>query len=341
MSQSSENHIIENDVPDLPHRVLSTYARLWQFETWLRRMAYVELRARDGDEWSKAINGVDRAQNADSRLTHMPTPETDPLSFTLFSRLLALISDARNWDMFTHYLPPKSIWEAKMEELTQIRNRVAHFRKGHVDDLQRVRQLLRDIDKGFWHFCTSFNDTTPVLPQNEDPVTMEFLELDPFPYTQFPDGSWGRVGSAPPNMNIMLTVELSKRPWATAAPAVDGSKGYIYSIHISARNEREMDYSSFLEVTKKIHPHLIYICLDTFSQSVGVTFPAVLGAAKVIDSVRYLYQSAQSSMRPKRHTTEHDDYVQNLSEKWPEFVLGPENPLTFLGPDMACPFFAA
>ncbi len=34
-----------------------------------------------------------------------------------------------------------------------------------------------------------------------------------------------------------------------------------------------------------------------------------------------------------------DRTVQKLSEKWPEYVLGPKNPLTFLGPDMPCSFF--
>jgi hypothetical protein len=29
-------------VPELPQRVLDTYCRLWQLETWLRRLVYVE-----------------------------------------------------------------------------------------------------------------------------------------------------------------------------------------------------------------------------------------------------------------------------------------------------------
>jgi hypothetical protein len=30
---------------ELPKRVVVTYIRLWQLETWLRRMVYIELRA--------------------------------------------------------------------------------------------------------------------------------------------------------------------------------------------------------------------------------------------------------------------------------------------------------
>ena len=39
----------------LPGELLSTYARLWEFETWLRMMVYVELRACYGDNWEKHL----------------------------------------------------------------------------------------------------------------------------------------------------------------------------------------------------------------------------------------------------------------------------------------------
>jgi hypothetical protein len=166
-----------DQVAELPKHMLSTYARLWQLETWLRRMVYVELRALYGDDWSKGIN-VDKHLNADKRLTHMPTPEKDPLSYITFSQLARLISE--NWDAFGCYLPPQNIWEAKLEEVGQIRNRVAHFRSGHADDHARVLQFLRDIDRGFWTFCTSYNNPQPILPATDDPITAHFLPYDPF-----------------------------------------------------------------------------------------------------------------------------------------------------------------
>lgn len=42
-------------VSELPPQILETYAYLWQFETWLRRMVYVQLRALDGDAWESKI----------------------------------------------------------------------------------------------------------------------------------------------------------------------------------------------------------------------------------------------------------------------------------------------
>jgi hypothetical protein len=31
--------------------------------------------------------------------------------------------------------------------------------------------------------------------------------------------------------------------------------------------------------------------------------------------------------------------IQGVADSWPEYVLGPANPLTFLAPDMPCNFF--
>ena len=63
-------------VPELPQRILDTYARLWQLETWLRRLVYVELRALCGDDWASKVSDTERVKKADKRLTHMPfTPE--------------------------------------------------------------------------------------------------------------------------------------------------------------------------------------------------------------------------------------------------------------------------
>jgi len=181
---------------ELPERVLHTYSRLWQLETWLRRLVYIELRALAGDEWRLKIRGADSPWEADKRLTHMPTTESDPLSYVQFSELRRITSD--DWRLFEPFLPPKSIWEVKLEEISQIRHRIAHFRRGHHDDLQRVIQLLRDLYPGFWRFCTSYNDAHPILPQSDDPVESHFLHLTPSRGVRCPTGSGhGQVSRTP------------------------------------------------------------------------------------------------------------------------------------------------
>ena len=48
---------------------------------------------------------------------------------------------------------------------------------GHRDDLSRVEQLLRDVDQGFWSFCTSYNSRLPILPHSNDKLAEHFLYL--------------------------------------------------------------------------------------------------------------------------------------------------------------------
>ena len=336
-NEHKENIIDTDYVKELPQRVLQTYACLWQFETWLRRMVYIELRAFCGDDWVSMISNYDRSREGDKRLTHMPTPEGDPLSYTPFSEIKKIIS--AHWELFSTYFPPKNIWEAKLEEVSQVRNRVAHFRRGHSDDLQRVVQLLRDIDQGFWMFCTSFNDSRPILPPSKDCVTKKFLDLDPFPFTEVEENKWARVGSADPSVPLAVTIETLKRPWADPTDNIDGYKGYIYEINILARNQRTFDYRKFLESTKRIHDRLVHICLDSFANSVRITLPSVLGAKTVIEIIKEFIEISRCYIFPGRSLGLNDDSVQRLSEEWPEYVLGPENPLTFLAPDMPCTFF--
>jgi len=203
-----------HDVRELPDRILQTYSRLWQLETWLRRMVYVELRAVVGDAWTTRVK-VDKtegSQKADKALTHMPTPEEDPLSYAQLSELRRIIRENR--PLFDPFLPPEKIWDARMDEIAQVRHRVAHFRKENEHDLDRVAHLLRDIDKGVWKFCTSYNNVHSVLPQTGDPVVAHFLPLDLLPWVKIKRGEWARVGSIPHDEWFGVTVETTAQPWA-------------------------------------------------------------------------------------------------------------------------------
>lgn len=85
-------------VPEVPVHVLNTYSRLWQLETWLRTMVYVELRALLGDDWATGLSPSSISFQADKSLSHMPTPEMNALSYAQLSKLTQLI--ASNWDCF-------------------------------------------------------------------------------------------------------------------------------------------------------------------------------------------------------------------------------------------------
>jgi hypothetical protein len=328
-------------VPELPKRVLTTYVRLWQIETWLRRMVYVELRASYGNNWQQEVAGqrTSKSLAADARLTHMPTPERDPISYATFGDLCQTLEG--HWDLFSTYLPPKDLWTAKLQEISQIRNRAAHFRIGHDDDLQRVLQFIRDIDQGFWRFCTSYNDAFPVLPPSRDPVAKRFHHLNQFPYVKVETRAWAMMGIADPEAIINVTINVLQRPWQrNRKPGrIAGQVGLLYDIHIVARDNRYFDYARFLQDTVRLHSSLVHICLDSLESSIRVTIPAVLGTRAVNTLTQRLLDWLPNSLRRGRGP-EPSDGVQRLADRWPEYVLGPKNPLCFLAPDMPCSFFA-
>jgi len=333
---SQQPQIPQRLVPEIPQQTLDTYSRLWQLETWLRRMVYVELRALAGDDWASTIRSV--GMDADKRLIHMATPISDPLSFAQFSELRRLIS--ANWRLFANYLPPQSIWDAKIEEVSQIRHRVAHFRPGHQDDLQRVTQLIRDIDLGVWRFCTSYNDSRPVLPQSDDPVEMRFLALDSFPWSPVGDG-WARIGMADPEARYDMIIEVLCRPWAQWTIPVTGKEGFLYDIRIHARQSRLLDYKQFLTQTSPLHLHFGHICLSDDFRWLRLTLPAILGAKRIIEILDEVDRALLYCLSQSVGGSQQEGAAQRLADSWPDYVLGPGHPLAFLTPDMPCSIFGA
>lgn len=325
-------------ISELSPDVLTTYAHLWQFETWLRRLVYVQLRALDGAEWEakiKAEKAVGPKRN-DKRMTHMPTPEDDVLSFIQLSELQRVITD--HWSLFEAYLPPKTIWEAKLEEVVAIRHRIAHFRSLHQDDLPRVKQFLRDIDQGFWRFCTSYNNSHPVLPQMNDPVVAHFLPFDLFAWSEIDDNQWARNGHADPSERFTMTVEILRMPWATWSEPIAGQRGFLYDVSITARGARHYDYRRLLHWTKVQHPYAVHLCLGGGATNFRVTLPAILGAPQLIRIIEVFYECAQNCLQPGSDRPS-ATALEAMANEFPEYVLGPQNPLTFLSPDMPCTFF--
>ncbi|MCK9375574.1 MAG: hypothetical protein M0P73_05430 [Syntrophobacterales bacterium] len=347
MVESNEdipNRLIEalNTVGELPERVVETYVRLWQLEIWLRRMVYVEFRAAYGDEWETHIV-TSRGRNsreADDRLTHMPTPEADLLSYSTFSDVCSTIEKESFWQYFQQYLPPKDLWTAKLIEIKLIRNRVAHFRRGHFDDLQRTLQLLRDLDKGFWGFCTSYNATRPVLPPTDDPVIHKFIHLNQFPYQQIEDNKWVMIGIADPNAWFAVTIEIISREWSknNRIPPIAGKQGFFYDVVIVGRKQRNFDYRRYFEDTQSLHKHCVHLVPDSFSNSLRVTIPSILGKDKIIEIIDgFIFWLSNSLHSPILKLSK--DEVRALADEMPEYILNPSNPLAFLEPSMQCSFF--
>jgi len=328
----------KQEVNELPNETLQIYARLWQLETWLRRMVRVELMALKGEAFGQDIRCHKKAFEADKTLHHMSTPEEDALSYAQFSEVKRLMLD--NWEVFSTYLPPRNIWEAKLEEVMQIRHRVAHFRTCHKDDYSRVCQLLRDIDRGFWRFCTSYNQTWGILPASSNPVSAEYMALDPFPWTETADKMWARLGSADPALRVAVTVETTDRIWSVPQSSLN-YPGRLYDVHFLARNQRQFELIRLLESTQRLHRKAIFVCLDQFANGLRVTLPSVLGSQQIIEILNSYLEACRSALTSARDIPVNDMTVQRIADAWPEYILGPSNPLAFLSPGMECSFFGA
>jgi hypothetical protein len=324
------------DIPGFPERNLETYARLWQLETWLRELVYVQLRARAGDSWDGYVQRAGRPKTNDKRLTHMPTAEENLLSYAQLSEVRTIIADS--WSLFESYLPPQNLWEAKLDEVSQIRHRVAHFRSTHADDLARVVQLLRDIDAGMWRFCTSYNDPRPVLPPDKDPVVAAFQRFECFPWTEVENNRWARLGHADPDQRLVLQVEVLSMPWATWELPIVGKEGFLYSVLIYARGHHNHDFKRLLEYTRPMHKHVVHLCLDGGRKSFRLTIPAVLGNDLVSKIITTFHDAALNTLRPGLDMLA-DERVQQFADTQPEYVLGPSHPMTFLTPEMPCSVF--
>jgi hypothetical protein len=191
---------------DLPSGVnpdaVKGYCLFYQLERWLREMVYLELKAHFGESWWKEVEkalqrsragGIPAARSliADKQHPHMSTPENDPLWFLSFDSLLKIIFDGDLWRFFETYLTTKRLVRAKFEEIASIRNRIAHYRALHKDDVDRVAAALRDLDSGFWRFCTSYNNGSWFIPPfTQDPIYKYFAARQHLGPTKTTAGSY-------------------------------------------------------------------------------------------------------------------------------------------------------
>lgn len=312
------------------------YARLWQLEKWLREMVYVELKTKKGKNWFK-FTTTKKTYEEDKLLTHIATTDDNPLGYITFPELLKIIGN--NWGLFSCYLPPRNIWEVKVIEIIHIRNRIAHFRSTNKYDIDRLIQFLRDIDKGLWVFCTDYNDLHPILPPERDVVAKKYLDLDPFSFKEIAPNQWARVGVAPRELSYTLSINFMKRKWAEDTKEIAGVAGYIYDVSIILRNDKIFKYNELLSGIRKFKRELIHVCLDALSDSIRVTIPAVIGVDTVCNIIDGLIDAVDNSITLSILRDKDKNAVHKLSNEWPEYVLGPQNPLTYLCHDMPCSFF--
>ncbi len=268
-------------------------------------MVYLELKAQFGGTWWNEVEealkrartkGItaEKSLEADKRHPHMSTPENDPLWFLSFDSLVKVVLDRKLWKLFEGFLTTKRLLRAKLEEVRPARNRIAHFRSLHADDYRRLQTLLRDVDRGFWQFCTSNNDVTAALLN--DPAVAHFLGGDSSRSHNnkiYPFSAVATKGC------VELSIRYSLRPRIRLSPGRKRfpRRGRLYDIAFFIRPSSSrtfLEYREILAATKPVHANIVHIKLDFFQMLLRVTIPAVLDPKIIIETIEDFFEACSN-----------------------------------------------
>jgi hypothetical protein len=287
----------------MPARSLALYARWWQLENWLRQLAYTELRAAHGISWVthvKTAAGRSAGRQAiDSRYVHMASVDGDnPIAYLDYKELCRLITS--NWELFDCALFDKESWEARQSELLQIRHRIGHMRRPHEDDLNRIEQILRDLERGTFITLASYNRRyVPDPRKNSDPITVAWIREEDSTAKDL-------INHAARQYEIQTEIEVSRRPWAEWQDNLACARGILWHVQFRARDRaidiRSLWYSSYI---KSIRPLIVHM-LSGHPGQVEFTFSAVDDPRQISDAIEQTLKGVLRASAVDR-SSDHDE----------------------------------
>lgn len=274
----------------VPPASLALYARWWQLESWLRELVYVELRARYGSRWEDVVRAASGRQSQDATYTHMQGPDTqNPLAYLDYSQIVSLIDE--NWDMFAYALLTKKAWDGRQEELKRIRHRIGHMRRPHPDDLGRLEQTLRDLERGTFVALASYNDgETPDLDEHTDAVTRGWLRGEH-------EDAQRLISHALRQYETRLILQSSVRPWVPAGRRTGHGEGHLWHAEFFLRS-RSVDAASLWYDTQidSVRPLIVHMsCFDPYH--IGFTFSGADDDEAVADAIGAVFDAVLMNAR--------------------------------------------
>jgi hypothetical protein len=272
----------------------------------------------------------------------MATEHQSALSYLSTGQLLAAIRN--NWSLFDQYLPPRDIFDARVAEVEQIRHRVAHFRNPNERDIERLSLFLRDLDKGVWHFCTSYCGSGSILqPGMSDPVSQHFDDthnVRRIVEMMAINSGWryADVDRMQPVLGFQL--HYSVRPWANPTGlSLCGLQGVIYHATFVANissYRSVLPAPEILRLTEHVHVNCIHIRVERH-HAIEVTVPSILGSTKVIATIEKFLDACCGSVHRGDPAAQVD--ADRILQEWPEYVLAGDHPLGVLNEEMPCAMF--
>jgi hypothetical protein len=322
----------------VPEEALVFHGRWWQFETWLREVAYVELRAKYGGAWTEHLEGsAPKRAATEAANAYMASADAgELLAYADVSDLFGLIAD--HWPIFEPMLPPQRRWQGRTDELRDLRNRNAHCRRPHRDDLGRILQTLRDLEDGAWRFYTSYLRSRRLAKgDSADPLAKAWADGQH-------ETARRLLKHAEEQYETRFRLCYSVRPWANRPDknAVSGSEGVLWHAHWTMGG-RDLDLSELWRELERrgVRQLLIHLLVDL--GRVTATFAAVDAPAAVGDAIGVVFDELLHASSPYGATSL-DDWEGRWTrgvEQLPRVVLA-NSPLTILDSDQAqCSIFGA
>ncbi len=290
----------------VPPEALAFYGRWWQLETWLRELVYVELRSKYGISWTQHLRGTAPKRATSGTDAYMASADSgDLLAYADVAELFALIDD--QWEMFAPFLPPQRRWRGTTDELRELRNRNAHWRRPQQDDLSRIEQTLRDLEAGARLFYRSYHDIRG-LHGSRDPVAQGWYD------GEHPEAQ-RLIDHAKTKYDVWFNLYYSVRPWAKPVEDEDslsGHEGVLWHAVWTLRGCYVNALRLWTEVDRPGLPREALIHLLVNDSRVTATFAAVDNPAEVADEIGYTFDDILVESRGLLSVRSADD----LEELW-------------------------
>lgn len=267
----------------MPRDMVAAFVRWAQLETWLRTLVHLELAAAHGRSWTAHLTGKARSRKRSNAInSYMLSPDEDSLlAYGDVADLFGLIDD--NWALFESALVTRVRWQGWADELRSIRNRIAHCRRPHLDDVPRLEQILRNLESGAKRALSAYNTFLDVR-DNDSRLPQSWSDNS---------AAWSSIARhARGQYHTNFRVEFSARPWGRVDQHLLGTPGVLVHARWHTREGYVVPrvvWSDLLE--QDFDQSLIVHYVQDIASTVEVVFAGIDDADEVAEAIELSFQA--------------------------------------------------
>jgi len=250
---------------------------------------------RDGGSWKLGFGLLSTLNVAQNMVGHgHETCRISPKSVSAQARLAYLDAGplfnsiiADDWDLYRgSLLDDVNIWRGRAAELLRIRHRIGHCRRPHADDLNRVEQMLRDLEPGAFRAISAYNEQITPDSKLDDPFVAAWCRHEH-------DDASRLIDHALNQYDIAMRIAYSRRPWTPARESgrpVSGTEGHFWHVGFIFRGGSPLDIRRYWNDHAESHhaSQLVYLtATDPFY--VEFSFSAVDDPIELSDEVGRIF----------------------------------------------------